>query len=341
LFSGHARHFTAGSVSIAAVLVLLSLLALATTTTHALEDLEAYLPSASELGLLRGGHWTATEYGIETGEKAGPSGEGNIGTVFLRAHLRNPEAKDDDLPVNVRIMQYSSIRACEKYFQFHPIDFYRNYGGDPHIIKQERARSVGEDAFYVIFTNDPGDYLYIQFYFRKNVYYVEVDFSGYSSVEAIHKLSEQSFDITVGSIASLNDAETIARMVEAKLPGGSFVENHPIVSITGIAVGGIVAGFAVAGVASCVAEAGLIVGTTGVAEALISLPLVGGLFSRIIFSPWAMQMVGLYGQYVDDFVLWTTAMVDKVPAAINAVNHYFSEPKPQPRLPDWLRRHRP
>jgi hypothetical protein len=208
--------------------------------------------------------------------------------------------------------------------------------------------------------------------FIKGDYYVQVHIFGASEklLEAFGKGPPSLYTTTEPypterSVITVDKVLEIARWVEAKLPSGSattatsstantsstastastsgwsFLENHPIASITGIAVGGIVAGFAVAGVASCVAEAGLIVGTTGVAEALISLPLVGGLFSRIIFSPWAMQMVGLYGQYVDDFVLWTTAMVDKVPAAINAVNHYFSEPKPQPRLPDWLRRHRP
>lgn len=218
---GHVRRLALDAASITAIFVLLSLLIAAATTTYAQDDLATYLPTPSELGLMRGGFWTTEEYEVETGEKAGPSGEGNIGAVFLSADVRNPEAEDDDLPVKVRIIQYSSIGACEGYFQFHPIDYYHKHGNDPHLIKQERIRSVGEDAFYVIFTNDPGNYLYIEFYFRKNVYYVEVYVSGYRSVEAIYELTEQGFDFTVGSIASLNDAEFVARMVERKLPGAA------------------------------------------------------------------------------------------------------------------------
>ena len=127
-------------------------------------------------------------------------------------------------------------------------------------------------------------------------------------------------EITQASVPTLEDAEALARIIEAKLPFTAKDWADTAVATVGtVVLIGAAAVLVGPLVASGVAEVGLMVGTTGVAEALISLPLVGGLLSRIILSPWAVQMVGLYGQYVDDFALWACTLPEKLPAAMKAI----------------------
>ena len=299
------RQFLAKSIGIATALAVIYLTVCTFATGAAQEnELSQYLPTEYEIQSLRSG-WQLKYIGESLFSWAGGGGDIHVTYGFYLVSI-NQNKWEEFLEAGVTISKYSSEDESRR-------DFDRMAGEAPFQGKKGSVSvPLGEESC-VAFSgsstrcNTNG---MPQLIFRKSVFLVHVWVSGYSNLEKS----------TNACTPKSSDAEALAGFVEAKLPLGTKGRADTAVATVGtVVLIGAAAVLVGPLVASGVAEVGLMVGTTGVAEALISLPLVGGLLSRIILSPWAAQMVGLYGQYVDDIVFWACTLPEKLPAAMKAI----------------------
>ena len=198
------KPFLVKSIGIAATLILIYLVVSTAPIANAQENLSQYMPTQSDLNTIRLG-WTISDLLIDEQSTPHPF----IHKSFSLNAQWHTGYYPDQIKIDIAIHSFSSPDVVPKN---HEEILTRTIQGQT--ITSKGALTIGDTSYYAVSYSSGARWQGVSLIFTKGKYYVLVGVVG-SSEDGLYEGQ------TTASVPTLADTETLARIVEAKLPGGA------------------------------------------------------------------------------------------------------------------------
>jgi hypothetical protein len=235
------KPFLIKSIGIAATLILIYLAVSTVAIASAQESLSQYMPTVADLNMIRPG-WTMSDLLIDEESTPYPF----IHKSFSLNMQWVSGEWSDQITIDISMHSFPS-----------PDDVPKNHEQiltktEPcQTITSKGALTIGDSSFYVISYCSKSRWKGVSLIFTKGKYYVLVDVVG-SSEDGLYEGQ------TAASVPTLMDAETLAGIVEAKLPGGAATTEPGTSPTVATSDGGLLVQPSSSNVVTTVAEVGAV-----------------------------------------------------------------------------------
>ena len=208
------KPFLIKSIGVAATLVLIYLAVSTTPIAKAQGNLSQYMPTASDLNTIRPGWNLESDLVIDDTETPHPF----MHKSFTLEMQWVPDAFPDSITITVSMHCFSSPDAVPKN---HDEILMPNVQGETVIAKG--ALAIGDASYYVI--SRAHAWQGISMLFTEGRFFVFVGVYGNNPSDLYEGQTQES-------VPTLTDAESIARIIEAKLPGGTAATSSSTATIS-------------------------------------------------------------------------------------------------------------